>query len=153
MADKQFASVRSSEVTRPTFENSQLGASGGKYRNTIVTTGADAFYDSQGSNTTDSFMMSGTNLNTNFGNRATEMKITATEPDEGSPAERPRDYKGRYRVRIGVAVDKPSLSLCLRVCRFSSCVEIKILICCVCFFDRRGPASCCSSPWSVWQPR
>lgn len=32
------------------------------------------------------------------GGRPTEMKLMAMAPEPGLPAERPRDYKGRYRV-------------------------------------------------------
>lgn len=49
----------------------------------------------------ESFMASGAGLLQSgiYSNRATEMKLTALAPEPGLPAERPRDYKGRYRVR------------------------------------------------------
>lgn len=76
-----------------TYEHSNSG----KFRNTIVTTDDPSLYDSRGMRMTDSFAASG--LNPNFNNqRATEMKLTALEPEPGLPAERPRDYKGKYRV-------------------------------------------------------
>lgn len=109
MADHpQYQPVRASEKllhsTPPTYEHSSTSSSNGnsmvnsgKFRNTIVTTDDPSLYDSRGMRMTDSFAASG--LNANFGGqRATEMKLTALEPEPGLPAERPRDYKGKYRV-------------------------------------------------------
>ncbi|TYZ67506.1 hypothetical protein PybrP1_007834, partial [[Pythium] brassicae (nom. inval.)] len=54
----------------------------------------------------ESFMASGTGLMQSgiYSNRATEMKLTALAPEPGLPAERPRDYKGRYRRWPGVVL-------------------------------------------------
>lgn len=100
----QYQPVRASEKLLsqsqgPTYEHSSNNNSG-KFRNTIVTTDDPSLYDSRGLRMTDSFAASG--LNNNFNSqRATEMKLTALEPEPGLPAERPRDYKGKYRVRAG----------------------------------------------------
>lgn len=115
---QQYQPVRATESLlqssggRPTFEHSSSSSSGGggnvgaannnsgKFRNTIVTTGTasgeSSMYDAHGR---DSFNPSGSGLNPAFAGRATEMKLTAMEIEPGLPAERPRDYKGRYRVR------------------------------------------------------
>lgn len=52
----------------------------------------------------ESFMASGAGLLQSgiYSNRATEMKLTALAPEPGLPAERPRDYKGRYRRWPGI---------------------------------------------------
>lgn len=101
----QYQSVRASEKLLSqsqgaTYEHSSSNSSNGnsgKFRNTIVTTDGPSLYDSRGMRMTDSFAASGFNPNFNS-QRATEMKLTALEPEPGLPAERPRDYKGKYRV-------------------------------------------------------
>lgn len=101
MADpskKQYAPVRASESLlhqqRPTADAS---LSSGQFRHTIVTTDS-ANLDSAHSTFADSFMANGALTSGTYSGRGTEMKLTAMEPEPGLPAERPRDYKGRYRV-------------------------------------------------------
>uniref|UniRef100_K3WC24 Glycoside hydrolase family 5 domain-containing protein n=1 Tax=Globisporangium ultimum (strain ATCC 200006 / CBS 805.95 / DAOM BR144) TaxID=431595 RepID=K3WC24_GLOUD len=92
---------------RPSALDPHEQYSSGKYRSTIVTTeqgSGNSFYDSHPSSASDSLMLSGGGLNTTFAGRATEMKLTAFEPDGGMPDERPRDYKGRYRRWPGVVL-------------------------------------------------
>ncbi|TYZ62092.1 hypothetical protein PybrP1_000904 [[Pythium] brassicae (nom. inval.)] len=89
-------------------ETAAHASDAGHSRHTIVTTdGASQFGSSYSSGYgNESFMASGAGLQQSgvFPGRATEMKLLALAPEPGLPAERPRDYKGRYRRWPGVVL-------------------------------------------------
>lgn len=97
------------QAREPTYENSAWASTSGldnlmHSRNPAAGGPAStSFYESTDSFLGDSHAQTPSHGLKTSGYRATEMKIMAVEMEDGAPVERPRDYRGRYRVRHDLA--------------------------------------------------